>query len=99
MKFKLVREVSTDKSATREAVLCEVLDWHLDNTMKKGEGVLVHFHNKDKLFTCCPACGLSSFTGNHKITNNNGLFSAHPSLRFQCCGWHGFLTDGIFHVE
>lgn len=71
----------------------------IDTTnLKNGDIILVTLteKNKDKLYICCPKCGSNSFTGNHNITHIDNIISATPSLLFQCCGWHGYLTNGIF---
>lgn len=78
--------------ATREQLLVD-----LRYRMTKGNFYKVK--GEEKLFTCCPGCGKSSFSGKHDITENPaGVFSALPSLVFQCCKWHGHLVNNNFVV-
>lgn len=53
------------------------------------------------LCIACPGCGVLSFcehgTGKRILTEHpDGSYSAHPSLIFNCCGWHGHLTMDVF---
>lgn len=61
------------------------------------------------LILACPGCGRVSgmSVGNPKPPNGNGATwlltgdparpTLQPSINCQgCCGWHGYLTDGVF---
>lgn len=69
-----------------------------DLEMTKGDVVVIDLKYKKKvrLFIACPRCGISSFTGTHKINVEDNVVSAHPSLVMQCCGWHGWLKKNKF---
>lgn len=54
----------------------------------------------------CPGCGkVSSPKNGAKWTVEAGSFeniqdlTLRPSLVMNCCGWHGWLTRGLFHVS
>jgi ABC-type uncharacterized transport system YnjBCD ATPase subunit len=77
----------------------ELFDGMARAPMSKGDVVIVTGSSPSdikSLFTCCPGCGDSSFTSTHKITEDAQGLSVLPSLQFQCCKWHGHLTNGVF---
>ncbi len=72
--------------------------WELKHPMNKGEFYVVKLLDGIKLYVSCPGCGVPSFTGTHKISGSGTVWSAHPSLVYTCCGWHGFLKNGVFRL-
>lgn len=96
MQLKLVKTITDPRVAAPNQINEEAHDLYLDDKMDKGSVVLVKFRDRDKLFIACPGCGVASFTGNHRIEDNNGVFTAHPSLVMNCCGWHGWLRNNQF---
>lgn len=66
-------------------------------------------HDAQTLMMACPGCGRVSgmSVGNPKPPNGNGatwlmtggfpLITLSPSINcVGCCGWHGYLTGGVF---
>lgn len=96
MRLNLIHTVTDPRPVAPNIYNQEAHDLYLEGKMSKGDVVLVNFSNKSKLLICCPGCGVASFTGNHKIDNNNGVFTAHPSLVMNCCDWHGWLKNNEF---
>lgn len=72
--------------------------WELDHPMNKGELYYIQLIDGVKLYICCPGCGICSFTGTHKVTGSNGIYTVSPSLVYDCCGWHGHLKEGVFSL-
>ncbi len=62
----------------------------------------IHSETKKKikqLAICCPSCGeLSSSAGNHIFNEETNSYT--PSIVHDTdlggCGWHGWLTNGVF---
>ncbi len=78
---------------------------HIDYINKKGDAILmVGKHSETgkqiiQLAICCPNCGaVSASAGNHIF--NEKTKSYHPSIvhdkELGGCGWHGWLTNGVF---
>lgn len=71
--------------------------YEIELGMSKADFVVVKSGGQIKtLFISCPGCGDCSFTGRHRITENNGLYTVTPSIVFNCCKWHGYLTKNVF---
>lgn len=71
----------------------------IDLRFMMGKGNFYKVKDEQKLFTSCPGCGQCSFSGTHEIIENPaGVFTAKPSLVFQCCEWHGHLVNNNFVV-
>ena len=94
MKLNLIHTAIDERNAAPNQINIEAYD--LYEKMSKCDVVLVKFKDRDKLLIACPSCGVASFTGNHKITNDHGVFTANPSLVMNCCGWHGWLKNNEF---
>jgi hypothetical protein len=68
-------------------------------------GAIVSFKNGGLVF-CCPACGelgspkddahWQAIKGNYTDVTTLTLM---PSIAKSCCGWHGYLVDGVFQLE
>lgn len=72
-----------------------------DLLINKGDAM--EYLNKNlgynQLVMVCPGCGqISASAGKHKF--NKETLSYHPSIvhnkELGGCGWHGWLTNGIF---
>lgn len=65
--------------------------------MVKEDYVGINFGGRYvKVLSSCPNCGELSFSSTHKIGKKDNEITLTPSLIFNCCGWHGYLTDGKF---
>lgn len=68
--------------------------------INKGDAIVVKGNEgKTQLIIVCPGCGaISSSRGSHVY--NRETKSYHPSIvhdrNYGGCGWHGWLTNGIF---
>jgi len=76
-----------------------------DSLLNKGDAIIVigvHSETKERitqLIMCCPNCGQkSSSRGNHIYNRETQTYT--PSIihdtKYGGCGWHGWLTNGIF---
>ena len=68
---------------------------------KPGDALLVKYPDHLGLVWCCPKCGEATATSNgHKHVYDPATQSLTPSIVHSAalggCGWHGFLTNGIF---
>jgi len=72
---------------------------------KKGDAhIVAGRHSKTnkkivQLIICCPGCGkVSASAGNHIYNIKRKTY--RPSIvhdtKLGGCGWHGFLTEGVF---
>lgn len=70
--------------------------------LKKGECIVVDYNDNGRLglIMCCPRCGETSASKDQKHTFNRETFSYTPSIIHDVelggCGYHGYLTNGIF---
>jgi hypothetical protein len=74
---------------------------HCDELIKPGDASEYDDHGVIKLCWCCPKCGMATTTANgHTHIWNRETKSLKPSIihakELGGCGWHGFLTNGMF---
>jgi hypothetical protein len=68
-------------------------------------GAFIENTNPDNWRLCCPGCGqVGSPRDGAKWTVESGSWAdvttltLFPSIAKSCCGWHGYLKNGVFEV-
>lgn len=72
-----------------------------DLLLNKGDGLIVDYGDgRLGLIIVCPGCGKLSGSKNQKHTYDRDTQSYTPSIVHDVnlggCGWHGWLTNGVF---
>jgi hypothetical protein len=98
----------------RTGVKATIIPWTeppMDLIDHKWHGPLGAFIQSDRLnptcwSLCCPGCSQLSGTKPGALwTATKGSFqdvstlTLRPSIAMGCCGWHGYLNNGVFELE
>lgn len=97
------------KDPQRTGVKATLISWgeppmYLEEDRWHGPiGAFITTDNPDHWLLCCPGCGeLGSPKDGAKWTIASGSWedvstlTLTPSIAKSCCGWHGYLKNGVF---
>jgi hypothetical protein len=82
--------------------------FYVDNRLHGPYGAFIDRTEMDgsHWILCCPGCGeAGSPRDGAKWTIMTGSFddvttlTLRPSIQKHCCGWHGYLTKGVFDIQ